>query len=710
MKTLLLALLLCLPLLCTAQSTQICIDRPITMTTTQSDTVVILSGPGSGILQLGKYNIISGAKLWEKRLDKTGHIYAGGFSQTKEGGYIFATDFNLVKTDHKGNILWMTPQASANIASILETEDRGYIVTRSWPSQESYITKVRDDGQIEWEKALFKNEITLARAIMRSTSNEYIVVGYIRNSQSNEKDALVTKLDAQGNILWKKVIDIAQDDEALAVIEATNGDYLISGFAKSYDTKLKQGLLIRLDTAGELIWSKVVGDPLIEKEISLIESMEDDGLVALITTDQPYLTYTYRIKVDKAGTALSEEKLEGKKTYDRTSAFYLKNTPVRQVAVARSYEGFTSCLVFYKSDEANCNIETSITASGPLDLCPGQTVTLSAGEGFASYKWSTGQTTRTITASEAGQYKVEVTNEIGCVFTTEATTITVQTPFADDQICYVTVDRATGKNRITWNKTPDRNIASYHIYKRAVGGNVKVATVAFNDPATTLDNSSQPDSRTEYYFIRAVDKCGNESVAGTEHRTVLLQASIGTSGEVNLTWNRYTGAAALRTIIYRGRSHDALAPIAELTSQEDRYIDRSPVAEEKIYQIGIELNVNCNTSIPNARESATMASVLARSNAVNLLVAGLEDDYVSGSSLITIWPNPMTDKATITIDPSQPKPARLQILDVTGRFVRQETVSDHTIILKKQHLPAGFYIIAVTLENGYTLKKKISLK
>ena len=55
----------------------------------------------------------------------------------------------------------------------------------------------------------------------------------------------------------------------------------------------------------------------------------------------------------------------------------------------------------------------TITASGPTELCEDDEVTLTAAEG-ASYLWSNGKTTRSITVSEAGTYKVKVTSAQGC--------------------------------------------------------------------------------------------------------------------------------------------------------------------------------------------------------------------------------------------------------------------------------------------------------
>ncbi len=55
----------------------------------------------------------------------------------------------------------------------------------------------------------------------------------------------------------------------------------------------------------------------------------------------------------------------------------------------------------------------TIAASGPLTFCADQSVTLTAPES-AAYFWSTGQTTRSITTSQAGQYAVRVLNGFSC--------------------------------------------------------------------------------------------------------------------------------------------------------------------------------------------------------------------------------------------------------------------------------------------------------
>jgi large repetitive protein len=72
----------------------------------------------------------------------------------------------------------------------------------------------------------------------------------------------------------------------------------------------------------------------------------------------------------------------------------------------------------------NSNPAPTVTAGGPTTLCQGQSVTLTASAG-ASYLWSTGATTQSITVSSAGNYTVTVTDANGCSGTSAPVTVTV---------------------------------------------------------------------------------------------------------------------------------------------------------------------------------------------------------------------------------------------------------------------------------------------
>lgn len=134
--------------------------------------------------------------------------------------------------------------------------------------------------------------------------------------------------------------------------------------------------------------------------------------------------------------------------------------------------------------ENGCQRSASITVQeaapividlGPdKSVCFGETVTLAAPTGMASYKWSNGASTPSIEVTRSGTYSVEVTSAAGCT-ATDAITITVpQEPKLDWPnelfVCYgkpVTLNASINGATYTWNTgaiTPAINVSQAGTY------------------------------------------------------------------------------------------------------------------------------------------------------------------------------------------------------------------------------------------------------
>lgn len=77
-------------------------------------------------------------------------------------------------------------------------------------------------------------------------------------------------------------------------------------------------------------------------------------------------------------------------------------------------------------EEGGCLVpQVNLAAAGSTTFCTGESVAITAPEGFSTYLWNTGETTQAITASEAGNYRVTVTTAEGCSTASSVITTTV---------------------------------------------------------------------------------------------------------------------------------------------------------------------------------------------------------------------------------------------------------------------------------------------
>lgn len=65
----------------------------------------------------------------------------------------------------------------------------------------------------------------------------------------------------------------------------------------------------------------------------------------------------------------------------------------------------------------------ALSVQGDAELCPGQPAVLTASEGFDSYQWSNGDTSRVITVLAGGRYYVTAIDQSGCIFKSRDITI-----------------------------------------------------------------------------------------------------------------------------------------------------------------------------------------------------------------------------------------------------------------------------------------------
>ncbi len=103
-------------------------------------------------------------------------------------------------------------------------------------------------------------------------------------------------------------------------------------------------------------------------------------------------------------------------------------------------------------------ITPSIIPSGSLNICQGGSVDLNATSGYSSYRWNTGATSQSITATNSGVYTVSVTSITGCTTGSSSVTVSVSpTVFISatatpSSICngQCTTLNASGATSYTW--------------------------------------------------------------------------------------------------------------------------------------------------------------------------------------------------------------------------------------------------------------------
>lgn len=193
--------------------------------------------------------------------------------------------------------------------SVQLTLDGGFIITATSSSSNSgnvsdfnhgdfdiWMVKLNSTGAIEWEKLMGGSGYDRANAVQQTSDGGYIVGAYSTSSSSGTvsgvnhglEDYWVIKLDAEGNIIWEKLLGGSGTDYLQSILQLSDGGYLVSGHSNSSSSGNVSGTnrgssdywVVRLDASGNIVWNKLMGGAQSETEPSIIATADGNYILA----------------------------------------------------------------------------------------------------------------------------------------------------------------------------------------------------------------------------------------------------------------------------------------------------------------------------------------------------------------------------------------------------------------------------------------------
>lgn len=318
-------------------------------------------------------------------------------------------------------------------------------------------------------------------------------------------------------------------------------------------------------------------------------------------------------------------------------------------------------------------------------FCYGNSTVLDPGStNVASWQWSTGETTQTITVDTTGVYWVYLIDNNGCSGRDTVTiTALLPTPLP---ICYVEFDTLTGKNKINWTINLPSNSDSVRIYKEVSLGVWNLIGVVNNTSFNFIDISSNPQAQSYSYKIAIIDTCENESVLSGSHTTITLLSTYDSGTDTyGFTWSDYLGLTVSDYFLYGITSTGTVSQIGTVPGNIHMYNYLNPISAYVKYFVGF-VTPDCNSK----------ANVIVKSNWVQSVVTGINQIE---TLQFGVYPNPANDKIEISTEESK---FETQILNLMGQVLLEES-NNKTI--DATGLSEGVYI--VRLKVGMTIGHQI---
>ena len=217
----------------------------------------------------------SGGDYWAIKTDNTGALEWSRFF----GGSFTEVPLGVLETD------------AHNFVIVGSSDSKDFNISNNKGSYDFWIIKISTEGTLLWEKSFGGSEIDEAKAITTTNDGNFIIVGDTRSTDKNVSknngaaDIWVLKVSEEGTLLWEKTIGGTNFDVARAVSRTQDNGYLISGSSRSLDNGFENkgqndALILKIDKNGNLLWQKTFGGSEIDFLYGVVE-LENTAIIGV---------------------------------------------------------------------------------------------------------------------------------------------------------------------------------------------------------------------------------------------------------------------------------------------------------------------------------------------------------------------------------------------------------------------------------------------
>ncbi len=285
----------------------------------------------------------TGTVIWSKTYGGNRLEDANTIRQTSDGGYIIGgrtksfgvNSLNkgmVIKIDVNGDVEWskvFTQPQNLFFSVIRELSGGGYAIVgntgEGGGGRNILFAKLDALGNEVFVKAIGGSGSQFGRHLDLTSDGGFMILGDTRAIP--DIDLLAIKLDASGTIEWSNSYSGALFDIGISTAEVelfctNDGGFVFSGFTTSFGVGGSDGVMLKVDSLGNLLWAKTYGGVNNDILHSVKEETGTQNLIACGRTNSfgSGLSDIYFVKTDSEGNLLESKTFGGSGNDDVNSS------------------------------------------------------------------------------------------------------------------------------------------------------------------------------------------------------------------------------------------------------------------------------------------------------------------------------------------------------------------------------------------------------
>lgn len=219
-------------------------------------------------------------------------------------------DVFIALADATGHLEWSkiygTPMYEKVLGSACDLDGNLYIWGHQNGSETSgydtFIMKFDTNGDEVWNKHFSLQSNELAWDILLTPNGDLLLSGDTNSSGEGQNDIFLIRMNTEGDVLWSKTFGSFASEHATAICKMKNDMYMISGGTGSFGSGGLDFLAMYVNDNGDLKYASAIGGEI--KDISVGAFKTKDGGAVLLGNTRSFgegYTSGYMVKINNSG-------------------------------------------------------------------------------------------------------------------------------------------------------------------------------------------------------------------------------------------------------------------------------------------------------------------------------------------------------------------------------------------------------------------------
>lgn len=147
---------------------------------------------------------------------------------------------------------------------VLQTADKGYLITGSTTAADEgkrhlWLLKADPDGRLVWEQRFGAGPYQSGEALAQTLDGGTVILGTLLSRRPDDYDVRLLKTDSRGREIWSRIYGSAGWDWGASLDETADGGFIFTGWTDSQGAGSGDLWLVKTDSRGQQLWQRRYG-------------------------------------------------------------------------------------------------------------------------------------------------------------------------------------------------------------------------------------------------------------------------------------------------------------------------------------------------------------------------------------------------------------------------------------------------------------------